>query len=74
MTPRERQVLGPDVAIDITAIDETNTRVKLDRDHRDCSGATTASAWSGSSACSRTSFRARSTSPAPLRAARRRRW
>jgi hypothetical protein len=25
----ERQVLGPDVAIDITAIDETNTRVKV---------------------------------------------
>jgi hypothetical protein len=26
-----RRVLGPDVDIDITAIDETNTRVKLDK-------------------------------------------
>jgi radical SAM superfamily enzyme YgiQ (UPF0313 family) len=28
---RERQTLGPDVDIDITAIDETNTRVRVDR-------------------------------------------
>jgi hypothetical protein len=27
----ERQVLGPDVAIDISVIDETNTRVKVDK-------------------------------------------
>jgi hypothetical protein len=27
----ERQVLGPDVEVDITAIDETNTRIKLHR-------------------------------------------
>src|ERR1700756_4706525 len=27
----QRQILGPDVAIDIVAIDETNTRVRVDR-------------------------------------------
>ena len=58
----DRRVLGPDVDLDITAIDETNTRIKpediIDADPR----AMTASAWSGWSACSRTSFRARSIS------------
>src|SRR3984893_1885086 len=27
----QRQILGPDIAIDIVAIDETNTRVRTDR-------------------------------------------
>ena len=30
----ERQVLGPDVAIDITAMDETNIRVPIRADHQ----------------------------------------
>ena len=35
---RERQTLGPDVEIDITAIDETNTRVKVDKLIRELRG------------------------------------
>ena len=64
----ERRVLGRDVEIDITALDETNTRVKPTTSSI-CSGGTTASAWSGWSACSRTSFRARMDIARPLRAA-----
>ena len=55
----QRQVLGPDVDIDIVAIDETNTRVRVDRIiARDARRAviSVSSAWS---ACSRTSIRAR---------------
>jgi hypothetical protein len=48
----ERGILGPDLPIDVIAIDETNTRV--------------AWVWSALSVCNRTSSRARSTSPAPF--------
>ena len=58
----EREVLGPDVAIDITAIDETNTRVDVPRLVRGCN-ATAISAWWRWSACNPTSIRAHSTSP-----------
>ena len=58
----ERQVLGPDVAIDITVIDETNTHIDVPallaglRRHA-------ISDWSLSSASSQTSTHVRSTSP-----------
>ena len=58
----QRAVLGPDVAIDVTVIDEASTRVKTGK-ISPCFGATAASGWSHSSGCSRTSFRARSISP-----------
>ena len=58
----QRQVLGADVAIDIKAIDETNTRVRV-KDIIALTRGTTASAWSAWSACSPTSFPARSISP-----------
>ena len=58
----ERQVLGPDVAIDIAVIDETNTRIDVPALLARF-GATAISDWSRSSASSQTSIRARSTSP-----------
>ncbi len=59
----ERSVLGPDLPIDVIAIDETNTRVvpkKLDAPHRRTMAG---SAWSASSACNPTNSPARSISP-----------
>ena len=57
------QVLGPDVDIEIEAYDECNTviDVKAQRSARSAPPAAALSAWS---ACSRTSFRARSISRA----------
>ena len=69
LTPRSGKCLGEDVAIDITAIDETNTRIERQKDRVATSAATAASEWWGSSACSPTNFLARWTSPAPLREA-----
>ena len=59
----DEQVLGPDVDIEIEAYDECNTVIDVkERDPQHPQGAAPASsAWS---ACSRTSFRARSISPA----------
>ena len=57
----QRQVLGPDVAIDVTPVDETNTRIRPKKIIASLP-ATAGSDWSAWSACSRTSFRARSTS------------
>ena len=60
----ERQVLGPDVGIDIEAIDETNTRVDvpaLIARVRSATAISACSRWSGSS---RISIPAPSTSPA----------
>ena len=54
----ERQVLGPDVAIDIEAIDETNTRIDIPALIARFAP-TRISAWSHWLACSRTSIRAR---------------
>ena len=56
-----RQALGPDVAIDITAFDETNTRVNV-KELIAQLRRTAILAWSAWSACNRTSFRAPSTS------------
>ena len=56
---RERHVLG-EASIEIQPVDETNTRIRPDRSPRDQGGR---GAWSCSSACSRTNFLARSTSP-----------
>ena len=58
----ERQVLGPDVAIDITVIDETNTRSRRAGTSRPLRDHTAISALSDSSAFSRTSTRALSIS------------
>ena len=58
-----REVLGSDVAIDISAIDETNTRVRVDRSSPTCAAMETlaSSVWS---ACNPISIRARSISRA----------
>ena len=58
----ERQLLGPDLPIDVSAMDETNTRVRTRTIARRIAK-TAVSVWSGLSACSRTSSRAPWTSP-----------
>ena len=58
----ERQVLGPDVAIDIEVIDETNTRIDIPALHRPLSASRRVRTVSRWSACNRISIRARSTS------------
>ena len=68
---RRATILGPDLPIDVIAIDETNARVS--RELASASQTTAASALSGSSACSLTSFPARSISPA-LSAPQASRW
>ncbi len=65
----ERQVLRPDVDIEIEAIDETNTRIDIPATARAFSAATAISASSRSSACSRTNIRAPSTLRDPSRQA-----
>ena len=57
MIAATRRVLGADVVIEIRAIDETNTRVRPERIARAISRRRAGAAWSGWSACSRTSSR-----------------
>ena len=57
---------APDVALEVVAIDETNQRIRPESIARDIARGRRR-AWSCSSACSRTSFRARSTSRRALR-------
>ena len=57
----QRAVLGPDTAIDITVIDEVNTRVRTGK-LLSLLRPTAGLAWLPSPACNRTSSRARSTS------------
>ena len=65
--PRSGACSATDVEIEISAIDETNTRIRP-RAHRARHRAAGGAAWSAWSACSRTSFRARWTSRGRLRA------
>ena len=59
----QRGVLGPDIAIDITAVDEINSHVKIKKFSRN-SGAITDSVCWRSPASSQTSIPVRSISPA----------
>src|SRR4051794_29176030 len=58
---RERQVLGPDIDLDIVAIDETNTRIRPDKIARQIKAADQGLVMLVAS--SQTSFREPSTSP-----------
>ena len=67
--PATRQVLGPDLPIDVIAIDETNTRVRPRDIVKRIAEQRRPRPGRHSSACNRTNSPARSTSPGRFRAA-----